>query len=252
MDLTEYRNSDLEQKRIRDLINLLPQHGGSVLDIGARDGYISNLLTEFFDLVTALDLTTPDIRNEKVRCVKGDLTALDFPDGCFDFVLCAEVLEHIPPKVLGKACLELQRVTRGHLVVGVPFRQDIRVGRTTCSACGGKNPPWGHVNIFDKSRLKRLFPEMAIEKISLVGKNDSATNFLSTYLMDLAGNPYGTYSQEELCVFCSSKLKAPAQRSYLQKAETRLALLINMMQKPFIKAHPNWIHVLFTKETKAC
>ena len=51
MDLTEYRNSDLEQKRIRDLINLLPQHGGSVLDIGARDGYISNLLTEFFDLV---------------------------------------------------------------------------------------------------------------------------------------------------------------------------------------------------------
>ena len=44
MDLTDYRNSEREQARIKDLMRLIPPLGSSALDIGARDGFLSYLL----------------------------------------------------------------------------------------------------------------------------------------------------------------------------------------------------------------
>jgi 2-polyprenyl-3-methyl-5-hydroxy-6-metoxy-1,4-benzoquinol methylase len=76
MDLTEYRNSQSEQNRVGDLISLLPTGGKSVLDIGARDGYISRLLAAHYLKVTALDLEQPVISHERIECVKGDITKL--------------------------------------------------------------------------------------------------------------------------------------------------------------------------------
>jgi hypothetical protein len=70
---------------------------------------------------------------------------LGFADDFFDFVLCAEVLEHIPTASLSRACSELGRVSKHYVLIGVPYRQDIRVGRTTCWSCRKKNPPWGHI-----------------------------------------------------------------------------------------------------------
>ena len=39
-DLTAYRQSEREQARIRNLLDLLPLRGARALDIGARDGYL--------------------------------------------------------------------------------------------------------------------------------------------------------------------------------------------------------------------
>ncbi len=253
MDLSHYRESDSEQKRTEDLMGLIraiPNGGKSALDIGARDGHFSKLLTEIYQDVTALDLEKPSIFHSNIHCVQGDITSLNFSDNSFDLVFCAEVLEHIPPHLLEQACSELSRVSRGFLLIGVPYKQDIRIGRTTCCSCGGKNPPWGHVNSFDKKRLIDLFPLFNINEISFVGKSDAITNVISTFFMDLAGNPYGTYNQEEVCIHCGNKLKNPPQRTLLQKIFTRAAFYIKKTQKPFSKAHPNWIHLLF-KKTKA-
>jgi len=246
--LKEYRESDLEKRRTEDLLKLIPDSGGFALDVGARDGHFSKLLAERFKVVTALDLEEPNIANPNVRCVKGDATDLLFDDDSFDLVFCAEVLEHIPSKLLLRACSELSRVSNSHLVVGVPYKQDTRVGRTTCYSCGGKNPPWGHVNTFDTDRLERLFPGFSIEKTSFVGKSDATTNFLSTFLMDLAGNLYGTYDQEEPCIYCGNKLMPP-NRSYLKKILTRAAFYARNATKPFTRSHAKWIHVLFRKDS---
>lgn len=248
-DLTAYRQSDSEQERIGDLLRLLPQRGVGVLDVGARDGYVSILLTRLFDRVTALDLEMPKIQHDKVTCVKGDITALNFPDNCFDAVLCAEVLEHIPPSLLPRACKELARVTRSKVVIGVPYKQDTRLGRTTCSTCGATNPPWGHVNEFDETKLKGLFSELTCEKISFVGEAPRGTNFVASYLMYLAGNPYGTYGQDESCVRCGGKLQKPAVRSFLQKIISKLAHIAWNIGTPFPPNHGNWIHIVFRKNS---
>lgn len=247
MDLSEYRNSLREQERVSDLLALLPDRLESALDIGARDGFISRLLADRSSRVTALDLTLPAIPDSRIECVQGNLMNLQFPDGAFELVFCAEVLEHIPPTSLRQACLELARVSERYIMVGVPYKQDIRLGRTICRSCGQTNPPWGHVNSFDEKRLASLFPTCRIAKRSFVGVAEMGTNWLAALLMDAAGNPYGTYSQEEPCVHCNAPLHRPPQRTLLQKIFTRLGLYAREAQKPFFKPHPNWIHLLFEK-----
>lgn len=247
MDLTQYRNSSLEVKRTEDLMRLISHSGNTALDVGARDGHFSRLLTEKYKNVIALDLEKPSILHKNIQCVQGDVTNLKFCDSSFDLIFCAEVLEHIPSNLLVRACAELGRVCNEYLLIGVPYKQDIRVGRTTCYSCGGKNPPWGHVNSFDENRLGRLFPKFEICEVSFIGETNSRTNSLSRGLMDFAGNPYGTYNQEEPCIHCGNKLKSPPDRNLLQKVSTRLAFYINNIQRPFLRVHGNWIHVLFKK-----
>jgi len=247
MDLTEYRKSESETHRTNDLEEMFPKNGNIALDIGARDGHFSKILAKYFKKVLALDLSKPSISYEKVECVKGDIKKLSYSDDSFDFVFCSEVLEHIPVNQLKKACNELSRVTSNQLLIGVPYKQDIRVGRTKCLSCGKNNPPWGHVNSFDEKKLANLFPKLKVESISYVGSNNEATNFLSAFLLDFAGNPYGTYEQEEPCIYCDEVLIALETRTLLQKLISKLAYVILNIQQPFVKPHANWVHILFNK-----
>lgn len=242
-DLTAYRASELEQCRINDIFSLVPD-GINALDIGARDGYLSIRLCNHFDSVTALDIETPKINYPNINPVQGNITNLEFDDNAFDFVLCSEVLEHIPTHLLNKAC---SRVARHAILIGVPYRQDLRCGRTTCQTCGSKNPPYGHINSFDEIRLRNLFQKLVWEKHSLVGLNRSRTNWLSTVLMDYAGNPFGTYDQEEFCIFCHSSIGLPKPRNIPEKIATRIGFLVNSIQNNLISAQPTWIHVFFRK-----
>jgi Methyltransferase domain len=247
MDLSSYRASPAEQERTSDLLRLLPARGHHALDVGARDGHFSLLMAQRFDAVTALDLVLPRIAHPKVSCVRGSAAALPFPAASFDLVFCAEVLEHIPSPALEQACLEMERVCCGLLVIGVPYKQDIRVGRTTCQTCGNTNPPWGHVNTFDEKRLENLFPGSEVVSKSFVGTTRSQTNALGTALMDLAGNPYGNYEQEEPCIHCGAVLAPPSKRNFGQKVATKLAFWAQRATAPFAQTRGNWIHLVLRK-----
>jgi len=251
MDLTLYRSSDPEKARTADLLRLMPLMADHALDVGARDGHFSVLMAERFARVTALDLTLPKVSHPKVACVAGSATQLQFPDRSFDFVFCAEVLEHIPEPDLTAACRELSRVSSKHILIGVPNEQDIRVGRTTCRSCGKPNPPWGHVNAFDLDRLRHLFPDHEVELKSFVGERHEATNGISVALMDFAGNPYGTYDQEEHCIHCGSALQSPPRRSVSQLAATKLAFWLRGATEALSKPRPNWIHLLLCRRGDA-
>lgn len=250
MDPSAWREAPAERARVESLMAMLPRavSGGTALDIGARDGYLSNKLAGHFSEVVALDLELPQVEHDRVRCVKGNITALDFPDRTFELVLCAEVLEHINPPQLTMACRELARVSRRHLLIGVPFRQDTRVGRTTCAHCGKANPPWGHVNSFDEGRLAKLFPECVVEQTSFVGVTRERTNWLASTMMDLAGNPYGSYSQEEGCIHCGSPVGSAAPRGLGQKILTKAALWTMHAHQALTPPHGNWIHQLLRRK----
>ena len=246
-DLTEYRASQTEQTRIADLIALMPTSLLKGLDIGARDGYVSKLMTEHCQQVTALDLSLPEITHEQITCTQGNITKLDFSNDEFDMALCAEVLEHIPPNLLEQACQELTRVTKKWLIIGVPFNQDIRSGSTHCPSCGKTNPPWGHVNSFTENKLQTLFPQMKIEKTNFIGTSNIQTNFISHSLMEFAGHPFGTYHQSEDCVHCGSIIEYTNQRTLTQKLATRVGFICNSIQNRFTSPQPAWIHILFKK-----
>jgi hypothetical protein len=251
VDLEQYRQSAREQARIADLMAILPKERSSILEVGARDGYISRLLTAHFEKVIALDLVKPGFDIPGVIPVAGDVTSLAYAANSFDVAICTEVLEHISPSILSTACLELARVARSAVVVGVPYKQDIRVGRTTCQSCGAPNPPWGHVNSFDERSLQNLFAGLRLVSTTYVGSRRERTNSLSTFLMDFAGNPWGTYDQEEPCVRCGKRLQAPQQRTLLQTLSARIALRLVRMQERFASPTANWMHMVFAKDVFA-
>jgi SAM-dependent methyltransferase len=247
VDLVDYRESELERARTADLLELASCAEGTALDVGTRDGHLAVLLADRYRHVTALDLAPFDLVDKRISCVTGDVRRLAFADGSFDLVICAEVLEHIPASDLETACGELVRVTRRHLLIGVPYRQDIRFGRTTCIRCGTHNPPWGHVNQFDESRLHGLFPGLIVERTNFVGVNGQSTNFVAAFLMDCARNPYGTYGQDEPCIQCGGRLMRPPERRSHHKVLTRFAFWARAATKPFKQERPNWIHLLLRK-----
>jgi SAM-dependent methyltransferase len=243
--IESYRASDSEKARTGDLIRLLPNGRKSVLDVGARDGHFSRLLTQHFPEVTALDLEMPCFKIPGVTNAAGDVTDLQFAANSFDCVFCTEVLEHV--RNVKKACGEIIRVAKHEIIIGVPFKQDTRMGRTTCHSCGKPNPPWGHVNTFDEQRLLSLFPGLPVISKSFVGSTKEATNAFSAFLMDLAGNPWGTYEQEEACIHCGGKLGYPGQRRAWQKASSAVAVRINKIQGAFARPHGTWIHAVLLK-----
>jgi protein-L-isoaspartate O-methyltransferase len=247
VNIEESRAHPREQERIHDVMRILPSGFSSVLEIGARDGYLSSLLPSRFSAVTALDLQTPDLGDERIVCVAGDVTRLDFENDSFDVVLCTEVLEHIRPQALQKACDEIARVARHNVVVGVPYQQDLRVGRTTCGSCSQTNPPWGHVNRFDEAALQELFHDLTPVETSFVGRHRESTNRLSAFLLDQAGNPWGTYHQEEPCIHCRRRLMPRSRRNLLQRILAAMAVRLNRLQEAFTRERPRWVHMVFDK-----
>jgi len=247
VDLIAYRQSERELSRTNDLLNLMPASGRIALDVGARDGFLSTLLADRYDTVVALDLAKLEINDPRIALVQGDVGKLAFTTGAFDLVVCCEVLEHVPSHLLQRACDEIVRVAGRSVVIGVPYKQDIRLGRTTCGNCGKQNPPWGHVNSFDEHRLRGLFASLAVLKLSYVGVTNDVTSVAAAALMEFAGNPYGTYSQEEGCIYCGRRLSRPARRTLPQKLATKAGLLLNRFQRAVTPLHANWIHVHFAK-----
>ncbi len=83
--------------------------------------------------------------------VTADATRLPFPDGCFDKVIAAEILEHVPDDL--RAMTEIARVLRpgGTAAVTVPAWLPERI----CWSLSGEYHanPGGHVRIFTRAEL---------------------------------------------------------------------------------------------------
>jgi SAM-dependent methyltransferase len=85
--------------------------------------------------------------------VAGDGAWLPFPDGCFDRVIAAEVLEHVPDD--GAVVAELARVLRpgGVLVVTVPRWYPEAVNWALSAEY--HNVPGGHVRIYRQAQMRQ-------------------------------------------------------------------------------------------------
>jgi SAM-dependent methyltransferase len=172
-----------------DRLALAP--GMRVLDAGCGQGRHSVELLRRGCRPCAVDLATADLRYARYLLVdlarrqhaerpgsdpdafpplpfgvlRGDTERLPFPDGCFDRVLCSEVLEHVASPE--RAAAELARVLKpaGLLAVSVPTPVTEWLFRYASDDYF--NSPGGHVRIFTFRRLRRLLAEQGLEVVDL-------------------------------------------------------------------------------------
>lgn len=86
-----------------------------ILEVGVGAGIVARELRATGVAVTTLDIAE-DLHPDKV----GSVTAIPFPDGAFDAVLAAEILEHIRFEDVPRALQEIARVAKSHAIISVP------------------------------------------------------------------------------------------------------------------------------------
>jgi len=115
-----------------------------VLDVGDCAGHLQTFDPELD--VIGVDLHPAEGRLPGAVPVHADGTALPFPDDTFEAVVTSDVLEHVPPSARPAFLDELQRVSRGLVVVAAPFATAGVVGaeelarRYAMLALGGPQP----------------------------------------------------------------------------------------------------------------
>lgn len=106
-----------------------------VLEIGKGPGVVAHVLQQ-----TGIDFITCDADPDLSPDVCGDVRKLPLPDDAVDFSLCCQVLEHLPFSDFTTALRELKRVTRGQILISIPYAS--RVIYAQYKLPGGRRNSW--------------------------------------------------------------------------------------------------------------
>lgn len=138
--------------------------GNKVLDIGAGSGALINLIPNSTGL---------DIAPKQSNIIKGDISNMPFRDRSFDTIFATEVLEHLDNDTLNKGIIEINRVLKkeGHLIITVPYNENLNQNIVSCPDCGIKFHRWGHIQVFNEKNisliLKDNFELIKIKKVPI-------------------------------------------------------------------------------------
>ena len=132
-----------------------------IVEVGAGEGRITELLVERYPGATVVGLDLPDseLAGEwaelDVPMLFGDVTRLPFANRSIDLVVGLEVLEHVPSPPTALA--EIARICRGTAVLSVP-REPIwrigNIGRGRYLRELGNTP--GHINHWSARSFEQL------------------------------------------------------------------------------------------------
>ncbi len=109
-------------RRAAELVNVLQNAGDeriNLLDVGGGPGILRSFIGEA-SRVVSYDLAV----QPGAASVTGDASSMPFADGCFDFVVSLDTLEHLPAERRSLMIEECIRVSRRGVVLSCPFSSE--------------------------------------------------------------------------------------------------------------------------------
>ena len=133
------------------------RRGADVVALDAGRDEVEGVVATFVAMIEAGELVAGEVR---AAAVQGDALHLPFPDGSFDRVICAEVLEHIPDDRAAMA--ELARVLRpgGTMAITVPRFFPELVNWALSDEY--HLVPGGHVRIYRRSVIEQRLRDVGL------------------------------------------------------------------------------------------
>lgn len=144
------------------------------LDVGCGEGFVLRALGGAVGEAHACDLSESAVAACRaavpgVQAQVASATELPYEDDVFDVVICLEVLEHLDDPA--RAVRELARVSRGHLVLSVPWEPWFQLGNLARGKYLGRlgNHP-EHVQRWGPAGFRRMLEgTAAVGPVRLVG-----------------------------------------------------------------------------------
>lgn len=168
-DMARYEGNIAQRQRAEIIAGMIAPDTGSVLDVGCGNGFVTRKIKAGH--VIGLDPSPEALACFEGQKLIGVADALPFPNNSFQTVVCCEVLEHLPDQVFNKAITELSRVAGQQIIIGVPYRQDLRQGMIKCKNCGCRYHQDLHCKSFHNPEvISRLFPAWELDMTVLLGR----------------------------------------------------------------------------------
>jgi 2-polyprenyl-3-methyl-5-hydroxy-6-metoxy-1,4-benzoquinol methylase len=159
--LTECSFSKLGGVSVIAAIAHLLSHDSRIVDFGAGDGHLAELIVERGFMVATYDPSMGRVRNLKTKLWNrpGFLGVAD-PESSekFDVVLLIEVIEHVLDEELQDTLHRVSALTKpgGLLIVTTPNNEDLELGMSYCPVSNLLFHRWQHVRSFTRATLCEL------------------------------------------------------------------------------------------------
>lgn len=234
--------SALEMRRIEATVKMIPSDVNSVLDVGCGDGRLLRELPNRL-MAVGVDYAMNSLRRSVKNGIHASADRLPFADASFDLVLCCEMLEHLPDEMFQKTLRELERVARKHILISVPYKENLRLNHTKCPQCSTVFHIWGHVRRFSNRRLVKLFPKAAVTATNYVGGRDPYHLGIVLYLNQRWGNRWAEFDKTSMCPHCRNTVFTRAPRN----AITTVFGAINLLTSRLVPVRDrNWVLKLYS------
>jgi len=175
----------------RDLLRLFPSHKVlHVLEIGCGTGETGELLKKEFGVkyITGVDIESSVIEaagQRLDRVIQADIekAELDVEEGSVDFVLLADVIEHLTDPWRAIQKLERYLKPNGLMLISVPNLQHWRnilnliLGRWDYTSSGMMDIT--HLRFFTKRTIQKLLVEAGFKLLKIQGNSGKICNFLN-------------------------------------------------------------------------
>jgi len=236
-------------QRARLTVTAVPDDVRTILEVGAGDGLLINALRDRGYDPVALDISRSALKLIKGdKLVQGNGASLPFLSNTFDLVLACEVLEHLPIPIYKKVLHEIERVAKKHIVVTVPYKEELEWNYARCPGCGCIFNGAYHVRSFDEKDVRFLFKQLRcifLKEVVTVLHPDR-TFGLELFVRHQLAKEYMYFSSSTKCPLCSFSVDRKPGRNWIGWIAVGIRYCY---RKIFTKQSPLWYLAVYKKRS---
>ena len=170
------------QNAISSLLDSIPEDVEKLLDIGSGPGYVDEAIPKDIQ-VLAMDIDEKILEANPRKSCLGDVLQIPLKDKSVDMTITCDMLEHIEPEQLIKACEEIKRVTKKYIYIQVPYMENLDAGQAYCKNCKREWHVNFHKNSFDEKRLVSIIgKDWMPVRVNYTGERTFADNLQQEFL----------------------------------------------------------------------